>query len=81
MANFWNDSNQTRVPFVEKFNEAIRGSEQVVLLLGTLCLAWAAAGGVWAGMVYGGSGMLGLAVWGLVIGGRVTSIAPKMGWT
>ncbi|KAF7453128.1 hypothetical protein A1F94_011819 [Pyrenophora tritici-repentis] len=81
MANFWNDNTQTRVPFVEKFNEAIRGSKQVVLLLGTLCLAWGAAGGIWAGMANGGSGMLGLAVWGLVVGGRVASIAPKMGWT
>ena len=31
MASFWNDRTQTRVPFVEKFNEAIRGSEQVVV--------------------------------------------------
>ncbi|RYN42657.1 hypothetical protein AA0112_g1583 [Alternaria arborescens] len=81
MANFWNDKNQTKIPFVEKFNEAIRGSELVVLLLGTLSLAWAVAGGVWTGMANGGSGILGLGVWGLVVGGRVMSIAPQMGWT
>ncbi|KAI4714445.1 hypothetical protein J4E89_000125 [Alternaria sp. Ai002NY15] len=81
MNNFWNDRNQTKIPFVEKFNEAIRGSELVVLLLGTLSLGWAAAGGVWAGMANGGSGILGLGVWGLVVGGRVMSIAPQMGWT
>ncbi|KAI4696758.1 uncharacterized protein J4E88_000936 [Alternaria novae-zelandiae] len=81
MKNFWNDKTQTKIPFVEKFNEAIRGSELVVLLLGTLSLGWAAASGVWAGMANGGSGILGLGVWGLVVGGRVMGIAPEMGWT
>ncbi|RMZ69873.1 methyltransferase domain-containing [Pyrenophora seminiperda CCB06] len=82
MANFWNDSKQTRIPFVEGYNEAIRGSELVVLLLGTLCLAWGAAGLVWAGMAYfgGWSGVLGLGVWGVVVGGRVVGIAGRMGW-
>lgn len=81
MSNFWNDRNQTRIPFVEKFNEAIRGSEQVVVLLGTLSLGWGVAAGVWAGMANGGSGILGLAVWALVMGGRIMFIAPQMGWS
>lgn len=44
MAAFWNESEQTRIPFVEKFNEAIRGSEQVVRVLGGLGLVWGAVG-------------------------------------
>ena len=80
MASFWNDSQQTRIPFVEKFNEAIRGSEKVVLLLGTLSIGWAAAGVVWLGVASGGNGILGLAVWALVMGGRVSSITDGMGW-
>ena len=80
MANFWNDKEQTRIPFVEKFNEAIRGSERVVLLLGTLCTSWAVAGAVWLGVANGGSAVLGLAVWGLVMGGRVSGIKEGMGW-
>lgn len=38
MAGFWNEREQTRIPLVKDFNEAIRGSEKVVLLLGTLGL-------------------------------------------
>lgn len=47
MANFWNDRNQLRVPFIEKFNEAIEGSEIVVKVLGWLCGAWFVAGFLW----------------------------------
>jgi hypothetical protein len=47
MAQFWNEGNQVQVPFVEKFNEAIKGSEQVVGVLGLLSLAWLAAGVMW----------------------------------
>jgi hypothetical protein len=78
MANFWNDTQQTRIPFVEKFNEAIRGSEKVVLLLGTLSISWATAAAVWVGT---GNGILGLAVWGVVVGGRVWSIRGELGWS
>ncbi|CAO2653315.1 Nn.00g027260.m01.CDS01 [Neocucurbitaria sp. VM-36] len=78
MANFWNESNQTRVPFVEKFNEAVRGSEKVVWILGTLSFSWAADSAVWASMEMGGiSG--GNLVWGLVVGSRVFYMA-KLGW-
>jgi hypothetical protein len=80
MANFWNDTQQTRIPFVEKFNEAIRGSEKVVLLLGTISISWATAAAVWVGTANGGNGLLGLAVWGLVVGGRIQSIMGSMGW-
>ncbi|CAI6333229.1 unnamed protein product [Periconia digitata] len=47
MASFWNDRKQIQVPFVEKFNEAIKGSEGVVKLLGLVCSTWAAAGALW----------------------------------
>ncbi|KAF2686115.1 hypothetical protein K458DRAFT_239588, partial [Lentithecium fluviatile CBS 122367] len=40
MANFWNEKNQTKVPFMQKFNEAIKGSEAVVGVLGLLSFAW-----------------------------------------
>jgi hypothetical protein len=80
MANFWNDNKQARIPFVEKFNEAIRGSEKVVLLLGTLSMGWAVAGAVWLGVANGANGILGLALWALVMGGRVSSIKEGMGW-
>ncbi|KAF1834778.1 hypothetical protein BDW02DRAFT_322286 [Decorospora gaudefroyi] len=80
MARFWNESKQAKVPFVDKFNEAIRGSEKVVLLLGTLSQAWAVTGMVWFGMANGGSVLLGLATWGLAVGGRVVYIAADMGW-
>ncbi|KAL6166629.1 hypothetical protein ACJQWK_07971 [Exserohilum turcicum] len=80
MAGYWNEQTQTRIPFVQGFNEAIRGSEQVVVLLKTLSLAWSVASAVWVGMANGASGLLGLAVWGLVVGGRVMVVAPQMGW-
>ena len=50
MANFWNESVQTRVPFVQKFNDAVRGSEHVVRVLGALSAVWAVAGTGWAVM-------------------------------
>jgi hypothetical protein len=50
MANFWNEKNQTRVPFVQKFNDAVRGSEQVVSILGALCASWVVSGVGWAAM-------------------------------
>jgi hypothetical protein len=53
MANFWNESNQTRVPFVQKFNDAVRGSEQVVRLLGALSTSWVLAGLGWGAMAKG----------------------------
>lgn len=77
MSSFWNEREQTRIPLVTQFNEAIRGSEQVVLLLATLGLGWGAAGGVWlAGM----GSVVGLGIWGLVLGARVVLVAPRMGW-
>ncbi|KAH7070631.1 hypothetical protein BKA63DRAFT_420491 [Paraphoma chrysanthemicola] len=53
MANFWNEKVQTRVPFVQKFNDAIRGSEQVVWLLGALSTSWALSGLGWAATAKG----------------------------
>jgi hypothetical protein len=53
MASYWNEANQTRVPFLQKFNDAVRGSEQVVSLLGSLCALWAGAGLLWAVMGQG----------------------------
>lgn len=47
MGAFWNEREQTQVPFVEKFNEAIKGSEKVVDVLGWLCGAWGAAAVLW----------------------------------
>jgi hypothetical protein len=44
MANFWNEKNQTRIPFVQKFNDAVRGSETVVSILGALCASWVVSG-------------------------------------
>lgn len=75
MANFWNEGKQTKIPFVEKFNDAIRGSEKVVLILETLSFSWGAAGCVWA-LGWGG---LGLGVWGVVAGARTAWMANK-GW-
>jgi hypothetical protein len=45
MANFWNEKVQTRVPFVQKFNDAVRGSEQVVKIL----RGWVGALWLWGG--------------------------------
>jgi|TARA_R110002003_G_scaffold103_7_gene8158 hypothetical protein len=53
MANFWNEKEQTRVPFVQKFNDAVRGSEQVVWLLGALSTSWALSGVGWAATAKG----------------------------
>ena len=47
MQNFWNSKNQAQVPFVEKFNLAIKGSEELVTIQQLLALGWAMAGGVW----------------------------------
>lgn len=47
MSDFWNDSKQVQVPFVEKFNEAIKGSETVVRLLVLIASGWAGAGALW----------------------------------
>lgn len=49
MAGFWNDREQVKVPFVEGFNEAVRGSETVVSLLGVLGGLWGLVGCVWGG--------------------------------
>ena len=54
MAAFWNEGSQVKVPFVEKFNEAIKGSEQVVGVLGLLSLAWVGVGALW---LFGFSGL------------------------
>jgi hypothetical protein len=79
MANFWNESMQTRIPFVEKFNEAIRGSEKVVWILGTLSFSWASAGLAW-GLMAGGFTTNGTPIWSLVTGVRVLYMT-KMGWS
>jgi hypothetical protein len=79
MANFWNESTQTRIPFVEKFNEAIRGSEKVVWILGTLSFSWASAGLAW-GLMAGGITTNGTPIWSLVTGVRVLYMT-KMGWS
>jgi hypothetical protein len=50
MANFWNEKVQTRIPFVQKFNDAVRGSEQVVKILGALTASWVIAGLGWGAM-------------------------------
>lgn len=47
MRNFWNEGNQVRLPFVQKFNEAVKGSEEVVGVLGSLVLGWCSAGLLW----------------------------------
>jgi hypothetical protein len=75
MANFWNDSTQTRIPFVQKFNEAIRGSEKVVEILTTLALSWGVAG-LWWGLAGSGIGggiipyvlVVGLRTWQMLSG-------------
>ncbi len=71
MGSFWNDKEQTRIPFVEKFNEAVRGSEKVVWILGTLSLGWAVAGGVFMAVDKGVvTSATGLAAWVSVVGVR-----------
>ncbi|KAF1922763.1 uncharacterized protein M421DRAFT_77318 [Didymella exigua CBS 183.55] len=66
MANFWNESKQTKIPFVEKFNDAIRGSERVVAILETLAFSWGVAGCVWA-LDWE---LLGVGIWGGVTAAR-----------
>ncbi|KAF2785984.1 hypothetical protein K505DRAFT_330658 [Melanomma pulvis-pyrius CBS 109.77] len=44
MQRFWNKRVQTQIPFVEKFNRAVKGSEELVTVLQLLALGWAAAG-------------------------------------
>ncbi|KZM23458.1 hypothetical protein ST47_g5395 [Ascochyta rabiei] len=75
MANFWNEGKQTKIPFVQKFNDAIRGSEKVVLILETLSFSWGAAGCVWAL----GWGAVGVGIWGVVAGAR-TAWMFNQGW-
>jgi hypothetical protein len=71
MANFWNERVQTRVPFVEKFNDAVRGSETVVMVLGTLSLSWGVAGAAWAAVGRGWiGGFGGVALWCVPVGLR-----------
>ncbi|KAH3947462.1 hypothetical protein HBH53_115980 [Parastagonospora nodorum] len=53
MANFWNEKEQTRIPFVQKFNDAVRGSEQVVQILGLLGASWAVTAVGWGVMGQG----------------------------
>lgn len=80
MANFWNESNQTRIPFVQKFNEAVKGSEKVVWLLGTLSFGWASAGLVWAALLGGviAEGSVN-GLWGFPVGLRVMYMAQNGG--
>ncbi|KAF2628295.1 hypothetical protein BU25DRAFT_410388 [Macroventuria anomochaeta] len=75
MANFWNESTQTKIPFVEKFNDSIRGSERVVLILETLSFSWGVAGCVWAL----GWEDLGVGVWGGVAAAK-TAWMFRQGW-
>ena len=47
MQRFWNKRTQVRIPFVEKFNEAVRGSEELVTVQQLLALGWLVVGVVW----------------------------------
>ncbi|KAF2020398.1 hypothetical protein BU24DRAFT_360858 [Aaosphaeria arxii CBS 175.79] len=44
MAGFWNEKEQTRVPFLEKFNDAVRGSERERDLVWGIAGCWVAVG-------------------------------------
>lgn len=80
MARFWNDKVQTRVPFVEKFNDAVRGSETVVVLLGTLSLSWGVAGAAWAAVSKGWIGGLGgVVAWSVPVCVRVAWVMQGNG--
>ncbi|KAH7382190.1 hypothetical protein BKA66DRAFT_463966 [Pyrenochaeta sp. MPI-SDFR-AT-0127] len=83
MANFWNESNQTRIPFLKKFNEAVRGSENVVLHLGTLSIAWVGPGIAWLAMKQGLilAGKIVLMVWAVALGTRIMYVCNEMGWS
>ena len=75
MHGFWNEGKQTKIPFVEKFNDAIRGSEKVVLVLETLAFSWGVAGAVWALNF----GALGVGVWMGVAGAKTTWAFNQLG--
>jgi hypothetical protein len=47
MGAFWNKKEQTRIPFMTEFNEAVRGSEKVVSCLRMAGMAWGVLGAVW----------------------------------
>lgn len=81
MAAFWNESTQTRVPFVQKFNDAIRGSEHVVEILGLLSVCWAVTAGMFGAVGLGlmGSG-LGMVCWVVGAGLVVARWAQKQGY-
>lgn len=64
MSRFW--SGKAMVPFVERYNEAIRGSWTVRNLIGALAWAWAAAGTLAYLEI---EGWLGMGVWGGVVVG------------
>lgn len=66
MHRFWNERNQVKIPLVEQFNDAIRGSERVVVVLETLAFSWGIAGCVWA-LEWGA---LGVGLWLGVVGAR-----------
>jgi hypothetical protein len=73
MHKFWNARNQTKIPFVQKFNEAISGSERVVKLLSLLAGCWSTAGLVWWNAEALGA-VAGSAVYGVVaVGSWVVS--------
>lgn len=79
MANFWNDSTQTRIPFVERFNEAIRGSEKVVWLLGTLSIGWAGVGLVGASIKVN-HGLIANVMWASLMGVRLWYMVKNGGF-
>ena len=66
MSRFWNESTQVKIPFLENFNDAIRGSEAVVSVLELLAFSWGIAGCVWA-LDWGA---LGVGIWAGVVGAR-----------
>lgn len=55
-----------KIPFLENFNDAIRGSEGVVGVLELLAFSWGIAGCVW--MLDWGT--LGVGLWAGVLGAR-----------
>lgn len=63
VARFWNEKEQTRVPFVQKFNEAVKGSEKESGILGMLAWSWAIAA---VNLVFGFKGLIG-GVLGVVV--------------
>ncbi|KAF2650314.1 hypothetical protein K491DRAFT_720859 [Lophiostoma macrostomum CBS 122681] len=71
MAQFWNDRNQVQVPFVQKFNEAIKQSERLVRILGVLSASWAIAGWTWWLHPSG--------VWGLALYGSLVAVITVLG--